>query len=107
MQLRLCCKPGFLVLLIAALMEVSAAAHEIYYASPTGSDSHPGTYNQPFRSVARGLQAVGAGDTIILKDGTYGNDTPYGGGSSSDWLLFISKSGTAAAPITLKAEHKH
>jgi hypothetical protein len=96
------------VLLMAALMEASAAAHAItYYASPTGSDSNPGTNDQPFRSVARGVQAVGAGDTIILKDGTYLAHTPYGSGSTSGWLIQIDKSGAPGAPITLKAEHKH
>jgi hypothetical protein len=77
-----------------------------YYASPTGSDTNPGTNSQPFRTVARGIQAASAGDTIVLKDGTYPADTPLGGGSRSTWLLWINKSGAPGAPITLKAENK-
>jgi Concanavalin A-like lectin/glucanases superfamily/Purple acid Phosphatase, N-terminal domain/Protein of unknown function (DUF1565) len=77
-----------------------------YYASPSGADAHPGTYALPFRTVARGIQAAAAGDTIVLQDGTYPADTALGGGSTSTWLLWISKSGTSGSPITLKAEHK-
>ena len=38
-----------------------------YYGSPSGTDTNPGTYAQPFRTVARGIQAASAGDTIILQ----------------------------------------
>jgi hypothetical protein len=93
------------VLLLALLPTLLGAT--TYYASPAGSDSNPGTtYAQPFRTVARGIQAASAGDTIILQDGTYPADTIYGGGSTSGALLWINKSGTAGSPITLKAEHK-
>ena len=77
-----------------------------YYASPSGNDSNPGTHAQPFRTVSRGIQAANPGDTIVLQDGTYPADTPYGGGSTNGWLLWINKSGTSGSPITLQAEHK-
>ncbi|HMC59753.1 MAG TPA: hypothetical protein VKJ01_11215, partial [Candidatus Solibacter sp.] len=32
-----------------------------YYASPSGADTNPGTYALPFRTVAGGIQAAGAG----------------------------------------------
>src|SRR5437016_5223081 len=95
---------NFRVLLLVLLPTLLGAT--TYYASPSGSDSNPGTSAAPFRTVARGIQAVSAGDTIILKDGTYAHDTTYGGGASTTgWLLRIDKSGTSGAPITLKAEH--
>jgi hypothetical protein len=77
-----------------------------YYVSPAGLDTNPGTLAQPFHTVARGVQAAGAGDTIVLRDGTYPPNAPYGGGSTTGWLLFIAKSGAPGLPITLKAEHK-
>jgi hypothetical protein len=97
-------KEFFRVLLLAFLPTFLGAA--TYYASPSGADTNPGTYAQPFRTVAKSIGVVGAGDTIILQDGTYPADTPYGGGSTSTWLLWINKSGTSGSPITLKAEHK-
>ena len=92
------------VLLLVLMPTFLGAA--TFYASPSGVDTNPGTYAQPFRTVARGVQAANAGDTIILQDGTYPDDTPYGGGSTTGWLVNISKSGTSGSPITLKAEHK-
>lgn len=92
------------ILPMLALPVLMSAA--TYYANPAGSDSNPGTYTQPFRTVARGIQAATPGDSVVLQDGTYPADTPYGGGSTNGWLLWINKSGTAGAPITLMAEHK-
>jgi hypothetical protein len=92
------------VLLLVLLPTFLSAA--TYYASPSGADTNPGTYTQPFRTVAKSIQTVSAGDTIILQDGTYPADTPYGGGTTGTWLLWINKSGTSGSPITLKAEHK-
>ena len=97
-------KEFFRVLLLALLPTFLGAA--TYYASPSGADTNPGTLALPFRTVAKSIQTVGAGDTIILRDGTYPADTPYGGGTTKTWLLWINKSGTSGSPITLKAEHK-
>jgi hypothetical protein len=77
-----------------------------YYVSPSGLDTNPGTLAQPFHTVARGVQAASAGDTIVLRDGIYPPNAPYGGGSATGWLLFVGKSGAPGLPITLKAEHK-
>jgi len=76
-----------------------------WYCSPSGSDSNPGTSSQPFRTVAAGITAANPGDTIVLENGTYPADTPYGGGSTSGYLLMVGKSGTAGAPITLMAQN--
>jgi parallel beta-helix repeat protein len=61
------------------------------YVSPAGSDSNPGTSALPFRQIRAGVAAAGAGDTVIVGDGTYlGFDV-------------VSKIGTAGAPITIRA----
>jgi hypothetical protein len=41
------------------------------YVSPQGNDSHPGTIQQPLRSVARALSALRPGMTLYLRGGTY------------------------------------
>ena len=103
---RLRLPAGWIVRIMLLLLLPAFLTAATYYASPSGNDSNPGTYAQPFRTVARGIQAANPGDTIVLQDGTYPADTPYGGGSTSGWLLWINKSGTPGSPITLKAEHK-
>lgn len=55
-----------------------------FYVSTTGSDSNPGTQAQPFRTIARGIRALGSGDTLIIRGGTYAeainNTVPSGTG---------------------------
>ena len=42
-----------------------------YYVATNGSDSWPGTEQQPFRTIKRGIDALAAGDTLLIKTGTY------------------------------------
>src|SRR5687768_13842730 len=44
------------------------------YLSPDGDDAAEGTRYAPWRTFSRGLAALRRGDTLILHDGTYGND---------------------------------
>jgi parallel beta-helix repeat protein len=48
---------------------VSEAA--TYYVATSGSDSAAGSLAQPFRSIAKGLSSMGAGDTLYIRGGTY------------------------------------
>lgn len=41
------------------------------YVAPSGSDSSPGTYSEPWRSVAKGLMSLQPGETLYLRGGTY------------------------------------
>jgi parallel beta-helix repeat protein len=81
-----------LLLLVPALvfgrMPLGAAT---YYLSPSGSDSNPGTSALPWKTLAKAAAAVRAGDTVILRDGT------YAGG------VWIETPGTSAQPIVFKA----
>src|SRR4030095_11543216 len=45
-----------------------------YYVATTGSDSAPGTGAQPFRTIAKGLTVLRAGDKLYIRAGTY-NET--------------------------------
>ncbi len=48
------------------------AQSKVYYVSPDGSSSNPGTsINKPFASVNRALKQAAAGDTVYLLPGTY------------------------------------
>ncbi len=47
---------------------VSAAS---YYVATTGADTNDGSIGHPFRTVQRGVNALGSGDTLYLRGGVY------------------------------------
>lgn len=57
-----------IALLIALTAELSAA---IFYASPSGNNSNPGTNELPFQSVQYALDQMQAGDVLRLYGGVY------------------------------------
>ncbi len=58
-----------------------------------GSDSASGSVSSPWRSIAKANRSVSAGDTVLIKKGTYSD------------VINPNKSGTASKPITY-ANHK-
>ena len=65
-----------------------------YYVSTTGDDTTgTGASDAPFATIAAGVAKLAAGDTLIIKEGTY-----------SEILDVASKVGTPTAPITIKGE---
>ena len=66
------------------------AVGNIYYVSPTGSDTNPGTASAPFKTFAKANSVLTAGSTLNIYAGTYPEQ------------LKISKSGTSGAWITVK-----
>jgi hypothetical protein len=71
--------PGALALTAAAwsmpVMTASSStadsATTTYVVATNGSDSNAGTTSQPFRTVSKGLRTVHAGDTLLVRAGTY------------------------------------
>ncbi|KAF1924573.1 polysaccharide lyase family 9 protein [Didymella exigua CBS 183.55] len=64
-----------------------------FYVSPTGSDSAAGTLAAPYKSIQVAVDKAVAGDSILLRGGTYSPTTN----------IQVKKSGTASARITLAA----
>jgi len=56
-----------------------------FYVSTTGSDSNPGTQNQPFRTIARGISALSAGKVLIIFGGTYAEPITNSIPSGTSW----------------------
>lgn len=98
----------FFMLLIALVLWVHPADAATYYVATTGSDSNPGSSGSPFRSIQKCANTMVAGDTCIVKNGTY-TDTDGGGIQSAGLIAYIRSAccvdGTSGSPITLKAEN--
>ena len=74
---------------VEALEDRSVAS--TYYVATTGSDSGPGTNSQPWLTLQKAANSVHAGDTVIVRAGTYRGFTQ-------------TTSGTATARITFQAD---
>lgn len=75
-----------------------AAGGELYVAA-TGSDSNPGTSSSPLRTVQKALDLVQPGGHVVLRGGTY----QQGAASEGTAAIYTRRSGTAAAPITIRS----
>ncbi len=83
------------MLLLASGVPVAAAT---WHVATTGSDSQPGTAGQPFRTWQQAIDRAAPGDTILVRPGVYRVSGRQGYGAR------ITRSGTKAAPITLRGD---
>ncbi|HTY39299.1 MAG TPA: hypothetical protein VMH23_19440, partial [Bacteroidota bacterium] len=81
-------------LVLMVMLVHLGAAQVTAYVSPSGSDSNSGTIDQPYKTVSKGLSAIGTNGTVFLRGGVYLM------GSSK---LSLSKTGQAANMIRLWA----
>jgi len=81
--------PLFVLVLIGCCAEAASAA--TYYVAPTGSDYNTGTSASPFLTIQKSANVAVAGDTVIVRAGTYAGAR-------------FSVSGTMAAPIVFRAD---
>ena len=98
---------GLLALLVQFFVVHCAAA--VYYVATDGRDSGKGSRAAPFRTVMRGMQVASAGDTVIVRDGTYGNEESVTGGDGNQdnhSPVVLRRSGKPGAWITLRAERR-
>lgn len=82
------------------------------YMSPDGDDDAAGTRDAPWRTFTHSLSGLGAGDTLILHDGTYGEDFGTGhadidcGDTATACNGRPCPHGTPDRPITVRALHE-
>ncbi len=62
----------------------------VFHVAITGSDANPGTASQPFRTINRAVQSLGAGQAAFVHAGTY-----------DEHVAITGRDGTATAPIAL------
>lgn len=99
--------PIIAVLLALVIPQIGQAA--TYYVSTTGNDANDGSSGSPWQKPQKCVVApVVAGDTCILKAGTY-TDALGVDGTGGGFIILATSSrgavnGTAGAPITIKSE---
>ena len=71
----------------------------VYVVSTNGSDTGSGDEQEPFQSLHRALQVVQAGDTVLVRAGSYDEQDPIPAPLPALYLR-NSISGTADLPIT-------
>jgi parallel beta-helix repeat protein len=87
--------------LLGSLVSPRATTAATYYTSPDGSDSHPGTLSQPFRTVGKGVRALSAGDTLYLRGGTY-SEALVNPPSGSSWSNPVTIARYQAETVTFQ-----
>ena len=75
----------------------SAASATVYYVAPTGSNSNPGTEDQPWRTIQKAADTLVAGDTVHIKAGTYQERVvPQNPGSAGNIIVYTAYPGDTA-----------
>jgi hypothetical protein len=78
-------------------LQVPTSSGDTWHVSPDGDDDNPGSEGEPFATVARGIQAAGAGDTVLLHEGVYHEEIEiYTGGDEDDPLTITAADGDTA-----------
>ena len=100
---------GLLPLILAVNLFASQGRAASYYVATGGDDASSGSRDAPFRTLARGVRAAVAGDTVVVRNGVYGHEAAVTGGdndTSQHSPVVLSNSGSPGAWITIKAEHR-
>lgn len=86
------------VMLILACLTAFSGSNALaatYYVSPSGSDSNPGTQSSPWRTIQKAASTLTAGDTAIVMDGTYEENS----------ITFANSGTSDSQRITIKAQN--
>ena len=81
------------LLVIFGLLCASPAAAETYYVDGRGDDSAAGTAAEPWRTLQFAAERVGAGDTVIVRAGTYRGFDLRSSGTEDAPLRFLGEDG--------------
>src|SRR5690348_11019257 len=90
------------IAVVATTEGVSHAAANVYYVSPSGSDSAAGTQSAPWKSIAHAQSVAVAGDTVYFRAGTYSYTTGTASCASQTATvdaITLSKSGSSGSMI--------
>jgi hypothetical protein len=87
------CIALFVTVLGTAWIGPAAADAATYYLSGSGSNANAGTLGSPWRTMGKAEENVKAGDTVYLREGTYGLE-------KAETRTELTKAGTAGSSIS-------
>ena len=64
-------KKRITILTVCLAAALGAVAGNVYYVSPSGSDSNSGTIDAPLATLNAAQTRLSAGDTVYFRGGTY------------------------------------
>src|SRR5207253_6349487 len=74
-----------LVVVLLVGIPSSAVAAIFYVSVSTGLDSNPGTIGSPFQTINHGVSVLSAGDTLLVRAGTYPETLDHNIPSGTSW----------------------
>jgi parallel beta-helix repeat protein len=86
------------IIFAKCLVPPTSRSHKTYVVSPTGDDAGAGSEAAPFRTIQHAANLVLPGDTVLIRAGTYADETEPGQRG-----VVVSRSGAPDAWITFKA----
>jgi hypothetical protein len=88
-------RKSILPLVLSAMSSFGAFAGN-FYVSPSGSDSNPGTFSQPWKTIQFGIDHVGPGDYLFVGDGIYNEKIAFHASGTPMDYISVWASGTGA-----------
>jgi hypothetical protein len=72
-----------------------ASPENLFYVSTSGSDSNPGTFSRPWRTIQKAANTLVAGQTVKILPGTYNAKfAPVNSGSAIGYITYTADPGT-------------
>jgi parallel beta-helix repeat protein len=78
-----------ILLNILFISSIASAAN--YYVSGNGSDTNPGTFQYPYKTITKGISRLKAGDNLYVRSGIFRE------------RIYIPQSGTENSPVRIMA----
>jgi len=72
----------FMVIILAGLS--SACLAKDYYVATDGSDTHPGSQTEPWKTIQHAADSLQPGDTVYIRGGVYRECVQPGRGGTSE-----------------------
>ena len=94
---------------IALLFVAQSLSAATYYVATNGNDGNSGSASAPFLTLQQAVNSAAAGDTVVVFDGTYGNNNAVTGGDSDGnehSAVTLYNSGAPGAPITITSANQ-
>jgi hypothetical protein len=76
-----------------AFLQAAFCLPALYFVSPSGSDSYPGSTNQPWRTLQHAADQVQAGDIVLIRSGTYDGFRSKSSGMAGLFIQFRAEDG--------------